>query len=158
MEIVNIAGTLKRIGRAVSVMEVEIENQGATDLSIVKEPLDRNGQIVEITEAPAGMGAGVMSWRPDQTKGGLPFAGRLSRQDRPSGSEKGDLVQGRIALHGSDVLSPMSELQVSLGGRPGLHKFEGSLEGSDDRFHPSRSRRGIVAIDLVESRVKNDLH
>jgi hypothetical protein len=63
------------VGSAIPKVEIEIENEGTFDLALTEEPFDGDGHIIEIAEAPARMGAGVMAWRPDQAESGLAVKG-----------------------------------------------------------------------------------
>ena len=76
-------------------MKIEIEDEGAFDLFLAEELLDGNGNIIEITEPPAGMGTGMVSWRPDQAESGLAFKSHFRCQNGPSGSEKPDFIDLR---------------------------------------------------------------
>jgi hypothetical protein len=65
MEITDGREAVERIGCAVPVMKIEVEDEGAFDLLLTEKFLDGNSNIVEIAEPPAGMGAGMVSQRPN---------------------------------------------------------------------------------------------
>jgi hypothetical protein len=44
-------------------MEIKVENKGAFDLTLTDELFDGNRNIIEVTEAPTGMGTGMVAWR-----------------------------------------------------------------------------------------------
>ena len=139
-------------------MEIEIENEGVLDLACAEELLDRNGNIVEVTEAPAGMGTGMMPRRPDQAKGGFSLAGHFCSQDGPACCETTDFIDETIVLDGSDMLPSVDSFDVPVRRGFGFRKFEFTLEGLYDCFHPARHSRRIVGVDFVKPLVKDDLH
>jgi hypothetical protein len=139
-------------------MEIEIEDERPVDLFLVDEPFDGNGDIIEITEAPTGMGTGMMPRRPNETESGLSVNGHLSCKNGSSCGKKSDLIDQRIAFDGLDVLSSVNSLQVSFCGRLWFDKLKFFLQGLHDGFHPPRSRRRILGIMLIKSRMKNNFH
>ena len=114
MEITDGGQAIEGIGCAVPVMKIEIEDEGAFDLLLTEKFLDGNSNIVEIAEPPAGMGAGMVPWRPDQAESGLAFKSHLRRQNCPSGGKDPNLIDLRLPFNKLNVIPSMDSLEVSL--------------------------------------------
>ena len=94
-------------------MKIEIEDKGALDLFLTEEFLDGNRNIVEIAEPPAGMGAGMVAWRPDQAESGLAFKSHFRRQNCPSGGKDPNLIDLKVPFHRLNVIPSVDSLEVS---------------------------------------------
>src|SRR4030042_651366 len=136
MEVAHLFGTTPRIRRSIPIVKVEIKNQCALDLSFTKELLDGNGNVIKVTEAPAGMGTGMMPRRSDQSKSGLIFKSHFRCQNRPACCEDTNFINLWITFDGLDVLPSVNPLQVSFCGKFWLDKFIYSFEGLDHWLHP----------------------
>src|SRR4030042_3951869 len=158
MEVDHLFGTTERIRCSIPIVKGEIKNEGALDHSFTKELLDGNGNVIKVTEAPAGMGTGMMPRRPDETEGGLIFKNHFRCQNRPACCEDTNFINLWIAFNGLDVLSSVNPLQVSFCGRFWLDELKFLLQSLHDGLHPPRSRRRIGCVDFIKSWVEDDLH
>ncbi len=82
----------KKIACAVTEMQVEIENQSPFNKILILKPGQSYGDIIEIAEPPAMVGAGMMSRRPDEAKTGFTVHGYLSCLNSATGGQAGDIV------------------------------------------------------------------
>lgn len=158
MEVDRLFRTAKDIGRAVSEVEIEVEDQGASDFPFVKKPLDGNGDIVEVTESPAGVRVGVVTGGPNQAESGLAREGCCCCRDRPTRRKAGNLEERGISFDRLDVSPSVNPFKTPDLCSFGLDKGIEIPKCPDDCLHPSRSRSGIGRIDLEKAFVKDHLH
>jgi hypothetical protein len=95
-------------------MKIEIEDKGTLNLPLTQEFVNGNSNIVEVTESPTGMGTSMVSWRPDQTEGGLALESHFRGQEGASSGKDPNFIDLRLPLDELNVIFSMNPRQVSL--------------------------------------------
>jgi hypothetical protein len=106
-------GTVKRVGGPISIVEIEIEDESALNLSVADQPFNGDGDIIEIAETPAGMGTSMMPRRPDETKSRLAFKSYLCCENCSPCSKASDFVDQRICLDMLNMSPAVNPFEIS---------------------------------------------
>ena len=91
-----IAFSAEDIDRAVAEVQIEIEDEGVGDGPFPVQPLQGDGHVVEVAEAPGAPGRGVVSGRSDESEARLDEAQFRSLNGAASG-KGGDFIQSLCA-------------------------------------------------------------
>ncbi len=144
------------IDRAVAEVQIEIEDEGAGDGPFPVQPLQGDGHIVEVAEAPGAPGRGVVSGRTDESEARFDEA-RFRSLNGAARGKGGDFIQS-LALHVLHMGRFMDGKDISGLRRLRRHEVDPALERRDDRSDSPRRGCRVGGVFVVESFVEKDLH